>query len=126
MDMTQALHQAQQNADMSMMGGPNASRIDASMAMAPAGTDTPTADGEPTAEGGETPAEGEEGEPAAEGEGETTDETKATVETPLPELPNYDKNAMEDLAPAMRLRINQAIAQREREEKQRLIEELIA
>jgi len=37
-----------------------------------------------------------------------------------------DPNAMEDLAPAERLRINQAISKQQQEERQRLIEEMIA
>jgi len=49
-----------------------------------------------------TAQEGEEGEQVEGEETTTTDATPAE----LPAIPVYDKNAMEDMAPAERLRIN--------------------
>ena len=95
------------------MMNPNQSRMDRSVR---AEDVTPDADGETAGnEDGETPADGEDGE------GDTTAQTDA----PIPERPSYNKNAMEDMAPAERLRINQEINIRNAEEKQRMIEELI-
>ena len=66
-------------------------------------------------EDGEPIAEDAEGEEAGEGEDEAG-ETRKTLE-PLPQVPEYDPNSLEDLAPAERLRINQAISKRELEER---------
>lgn len=60
------------------------------------------------------------------GEADQGEDGAVDGETPTPALPAYDKKAMEDIAPVERLKQNQAIAKRELEEKQRLIEEMIA
>ena len=41
-------------------------------------------------------------------------------------MPIYDPKAMEDLAPAERLRLNQEISRRAMEDRQRMIEEMVA
>lgn len=99
---------ARQDAEMSMMN-PEMSRMDRTFQQ-PVQIDTteqgaaesPAGEGEePGAEDGATPVEGEgAGEEGAEGSPET-----AKPEKPIPILPTFDKYAMEDLAPAERLRI---------------------
>ena len=75
-------------------------------------------------EGEESAAPGEDGAPAEGEEGAQAPAADAAQE--VLEMPTYDKNAMEDMAPAQRLRLNQAINKRELEERQRIIEEMIA
>ena len=117
-NMTMALQNAQQDNEMSMMD-PGASRMDRSIISPPpaATPEDEVAGEEPTA------CEGEEGEGGEEVEGEeTTDAAPAEVT----EKPVYDKNAMEDMAPAARLRINKAIASQEAEARLIMIEEMLA
>ena len=105
------------------MMNPNSSRLDHTVQLSP--TPCETTDGQTATTAGETTAaEGEEGE-AVEGEGEENETTDAAP-AEVPQMPTYDKNAMEDLAPAERLRINQAISKAELEARQRMIEERIA
>lgn len=65
---------------------------------------------------------GEDGQPI-----ENLEETEtlgAPVEIPKP--PKFDPNAMEDMAPAERLRYNQAQARAEKEARDKMIEDMIA
>ena len=58
-------------------------------------------------------------------EGDTSS-APAPVDAFVNQRPVYDKDAMEDLAPAERQRINKAIAKQKREEREKMIEEMVA
>ena len=128
LEMTTALANAREDHEMTMMN-PNQSRLDRTVQQEAPAEVTPAADATATPaldDGAVDPAAGGEEDPelAAADADQTApvDSTQAT----LPEVPEHDPNSLEDLAPAERLRINQAIVKRELEERQRLIEEMIA
>ena len=102
------------------MGGANSSRfLNATMTQSGAlPSEIPhESEMQTTDAGGDVPTEGQEGMEdetnMTEGGQENTVTEAASVE--IPQMPKYDKNAMEDLAPAERLKINQAIANAEQE-----------
>ena len=118
--MTQALMNAQHDNNASMyFGGPNQSMAvePQRQSLSPRTTNTEVAEGEPTA------TEGQEGEMAPEGD---TSSAPAPVDALVNSRPVYDKDAMEDLAPAERQRINMAIAKQKREAREKMIEEMVA
>ena len=128
MEMTTALMNAREDHEMTMMN-PNQSRLDRTIQQEAPAEATPA----PDATALPAPTEGEV-DPAAEGQeegditaadGDQTTQVDSSQAT-LPEIPKHDPNSLEDMAPAERLRINQAIVKRELEERQRLIEEMIA
>ena len=116
-NITQALSNAQQDHDFSVMN-PNSSRLDQTVQTNENATDTPAE--------APTITEDPEGENAEGDENEDGADTPSTSTTQVPEMPSYDPSAMDDIAPAKRLRINQAHHQKKLEERQRMIEEMIA